>query len=292
MESPAMSIDPAPPRIAIYDVTRPSSRLRDAHLVSPESGEIHVSFDEDACTRLGEGDLLRLPAGGDCCLRAAQGAARIRVLHVGRGWLAEALGLGDCTAAAPAARSCLARAGSEDARRARRLFDEHARPAAAERAHSLRQAALRLELLALALETPTSGEAGAGPRRPNPGRAALVRLVSALRDASLEEVSLSRLARELGLSERQVSRLFREEFGTTFREHVASLRLDRAKRLLAATDLPVIEVAGHTGWSSLAHFNAVFRRRVGVTPSAFRAGGTDLADRAASAWELRTVAIR
>jgi len=62
------------------------------------------------------------------------------------------------------------------------------------------------------------------------------------------------------------------QFGTTFREHLATLRLERAKRLLAATDLPVIEVAGHTGWSSLAHFNAVFRRRVGLTPSAFRAG--------------------
>ena len=111
-----------------------------------------------------------------------------------------------------------------------------------------------------------------GPRRANPYRAELVRLISALRDASLDEVSLASLSHQIGLSERQVSRLFREEFGTTFRDHLATLRLERAKRLLAATDLPVIEVAGSTGWSSLAHFNAVFRRRVGLTPSAFRAG--------------------
>ena len=154
----------------------------------------------------------------------------------------------------------------EASRRSRRA------PPAADRDHRLRDAALRLELLALALETPAAEPAQGGPRRANPYRAALVRLVSALRDASLDEVSLASLSHEIGLSERQVSRLFREEFGTTFRDHLATLRLERAKRLLAATDLPVIEVAGHTGWSSLAHFNSVFRRRVGLTPSAFRAG--------------------
>ena len=51
------------------------------------------------------------------------------------------------------------------------------------------------------------------------------------------------------------------------------LRLARARRLLLETDHSVLEVAGETGWSSLAHFNAVFRRRVGVTPSAFRSVG-------------------
>jgi AraC-like DNA-binding protein len=273
-----MNLDPAPPRVAILAVGRATLRLRDARLVSPESGEIHVGFDGDACARLGEGDLLRLPSGGDCTVRAARGAGRIRVLQVDRGWLTDALGLGECMTAAPGAHACVERARGEFARRARRLFDEHAAPAGPERAHPLRQAAVRLELLALAIETPASPLAGGALRRRNPGRAELVRLVSMLRDASLEEVSLARLAREIGLSERQVSRLFREEFGTSFREHVASLRLDRAKQLLAATDLPVIEVAGHTGWSSLAHFNSVFRRRVGVTPSAFRAGGIGLAN--------------
>jgi iron complex transport system substrate-binding protein len=68
----------------------------------------------------------------------------------------------------------------------------------------------------------------------------------------------------------------REEFGASFREHLATLRLERAKSLLATTDLRVIEVAGHTGWSSLAHFNSVFREQVGLTPSGFRTGAMAL----------------
>ena len=59
----------------------------------------------------------------------------------------------------------------------------------------------------------------------------------------------------------------------SFREHLALLRLARAKALLRDTGMSVIEVAGETGWSSLAHFNSVFRRRVGATPSRYRSGG-------------------
>jgi AraC-like DNA-binding protein len=261
------------PSVETLEIGRQSVALHEVRLASPEHGEVHLCFADDVCVRLAEDDLLRLPSGGGCRARAAQGVARLRVLRVGRVWLAQALGLLD----APDGGACVDRAGSEEARRARRLFDAHVHPGAAEEGESLRDAARRLELLALALESQPFEPTSAGLRRRNHGREALVRMVAALRDASLEEVSLASLALELGLSERQVSRLFREEFGTTFRQHVSSLRLERAKRLLAATDLPVIEVAGHTGWSSLAHFNTVFRRRVGVTPSAFRSARIELA---------------
>ena len=94
-----------------------------------------------------------------------------------------------------------------------------------------------------------------------------------LRDLPLDEISLPLFARRAGLSQRHASRLFQRELGVSFREHVAGLRLERAKALLRDTGLTVIEVAGETGWNSLAHFNAVFRRRVGATPSRYRSGG-------------------
>ena len=269
-----MHLDPAPPRTESLEIGPAPLRLRDACLVSCESGELRVSSGEGDCAHLDEGDLLRLRVGAACSARAVGSRARAGVLCAGPDWMEYALGLaaGEVSFAPPGI--CVERATGDGARRARRVFDElataHARD---DRGRRLRDSALRLELLALALEALPSEPPQGGPRRANPCRAALVRLVSTLRDSSLEQISLASLAREVGLSERQVSRLFREEFGTTFRDHVASLRLERAKRLLSATDLPVIEVAGHTGWSSLAHFNAVFRRRVGVTPSAFRAGG-------------------
>jgi len=269
-----MHLDSAPPRTESLEIGPALHRLRDACLVSCGSGELRVSSGEGDCARLGEGDLLRLRVGAGCAARAVGAGARARVLSVGPDWVEDALGLavGDVGLAGPG--FWVERATSDGARRARRVFEDLANsPVGEDRGRRLRDTALRLELLALALEALPSEPPQGGPRRANPCRAALVRLVSALRDACLEEVSLASLSHEVGLSERQVSRLFRDEFGTTFRDHVATLRLERAKRLLAATDLPVIEVAGHTGWSSLAHFNAVFRRRVGVTPSAFRAGG-------------------
>ena len=96
-----------------------------------------------------------------------------------------------------------------------------------------------------------------------------VRLVE--NDEPLDDLTIETFARDLGCSARQVSRLFREELGTTFRDHLVELRLARAKDLLERTPLNVIDVAGATGWSSLAHFNAVFRRHVGATPTGYRA---------------------
>lgn len=272
-----MNLDPTPPRAETLELGAAPHRLRDACLISCETGELHVESIDGDFARLGEGDLLRLRLGTGCRLRAVGARARAHFLCAHPGWMKHALGLADDDASLAGPGFCVERAAGEGARRARQVFAAIATASPGEdRRRRLRDAALRLELLALTLEMPAPEAPQGGPRRANPYRAALIRLVSTLRDASLEEVSLASLAREVGLSERQVSRLFRDEFGTSFREHVAMLRLERAKRLLAGTDLPVIEVAGHTGWSSLAHFNSVFRRRVGVTPSAFRAGGISL----------------
>lgn len=269
-----MHLVPTSPRTDSVEIGPAPHPMSEACLLSCENGEARVRSSQGDCTRLVEGDLLRLSGGEACSARAVGSRARVRVLSVGSDWIRDALGLGGGEAALAEPLFRIDRAASPEARRARRIFEELFAPAAAwDRARGRRDAALRLELLALALEALPCELAQAGPRRPNPCRSALIERIAGLREASLEEVSLASIAREVGLSERQVSRLFREEFGTSFREHLAGLRLERAKRLLAATDLSVIEVAGHTGWSSLAHFNTVFRRQVGVSPSSFRAGG-------------------
>jgi transcriptional regulator GlxA family with amidase domain len=102
-----------------------------------------------------------------------------------------------------------------------------------------------------------AGEAARGLER----RERFLHAVDALRGDSLDEISLPAFARRAGLSERHASRLFQLELGKTFSEHLVELRIERAKALLRGTGMTVIEVAGETGWSSLAHFNAVFRRR-------------------------------
>jgi AraC-like DNA-binding protein len=268
-----MRFDPAPPHVETLEIGPGRVRLCDVCLLSPERGELAVHFDAAPSARLGVGDLLRLTIGEECRVQAAATSARVRVLRVDSRWLEQALGLGASPEGSAGASHAIERASSESARRAQRLFEQLAEPrddAAAMR--PLHAAVLRIELLALAFETPASGAVAPPSRRRSAARATLVHLVARLHEASLDGVSLEALSCNVGLSERQVSRLFRVEFGTTFRDHLATLRLERAKQLFSATDLPVIEVAGHTGWSSLAHFNAVFRRRVGVTPTGFRAG--------------------
>jgi len=64
--------------------------------------------------------------------------------------------------------------------------------------------------------------------------------------------------------------LFLEHLEQSYREWASDLRLERARRLLSETARPVIEVSAETGWRSLAHFNARFKRLTGFTPGTYR----------------------
>ncbi|HKX32442.1 MAG TPA: helix-turn-helix transcriptional regulator, partial [Blastocatellia bacterium] len=52
--------------------------------------------------------------------------------------------------------------------------------------------------------------------------------------------------------------------------YLASLRIERARRLLAETPLPLSEVGALVGYKSQSHFTKIFREATGVTPRAFR----------------------
>jgi AraC family transcriptional regulator len=84
--------------------------------------------------------------------------------------------------------------------------------------------------------------------------------------------SLPALAEQLDLSERQTSRLFRQQMGLSFREYAARLRVERATKLLAETHRPVTEIALSSGWNSPSQFNFAFRKQIGMTPGAYRLG--------------------
>ena len=82
--------------------------------------------------------------------------------------------------------------------------------------------------------------------------------------------SLECLARELGLSSRQLRRAVRREFGVTAVELAQTRRLLLAKQLLAETSLPVTQVAYAAGFESVRRFNALFRTHYRLAPSALR----------------------
>src|SRR5882672_309740 len=87
---------------------------------------------------------------------------------------------------------------------------------------------------------------------------------------ALNEAGIDELAAEFGVSARQLRRVVRSELGVTPTELAQTQRLLLAKHLLTDSALPAIEIAFASGFSSVRQFNALFRERYGLNPTAIR----------------------
>lgn len=83
--------------------------------------------------------------------------------------------------------------------------------------------------------------------------------------------ALAELARRAAMSERNFRRVFAREVGCSPTAFLESARLDAAKRLLEAGDLPLKSVAGRVGFASEQSLRTLFRKRLGVSPQDYRA---------------------
>jgi AraC family transcriptional regulator of adaptative response / DNA-3-methyladenine glycosylase II len=90
--------------------------------------------------------------------------------------------------------------------------------------------------------------------------------------------SVRDLAHDMGVSERHLRRALEREVGVSPLELAQTHRLLLAKRLLADTQLSVTRVAYASGFQSLRRFNAVFRERYRMSPTALRRGTRSLDD--------------
>jgi AraC-like DNA-binding protein len=95
-------------------------------------------------------------------------------------------------------------------------------------------------------------------------------LMAELPAAEIQHLSISELARRCGCSERHFSRLFRNYFGFSIRAKQMELRLQKAQQLLRESDTKVINVALESGFRHLGLFNAMFKKRFGMTPTEWR----------------------
>ncbi|WP_163558238.1 GlxA family transcriptional regulator [Halomonas sp. NO4] len=88
-----------------------------------------------------------------------------------------------------------------------------------------------------------------------------------LMEANIEEpLTTHELAAHLGISRRQLERLFKKHLQAVPGRYYLDLRLQAARRLLRDSDLPVGEIAMKTGFSSPAHFSTAYRNHFGATP--------------------------
>jgi len=93
-----------------------------------------------------------------------------------------------------------------------------------------------------------------------------------LMEANLSEpLSLVEIADHVGLSRRQIERLFRQEMGRSPARYYLEIRLDRARHLLIQSSMPVVEVAIACGFVSASHFSKCYREIYAKSPQQERA---------------------
>lgn len=98
----------------------------------------------------------------------------------------------------------------------------------------------------------------------------LLQVTDYISDRLADDIQLSDLAELLGLSQFHFSRLFKQATGVSPYQYVLQQRVERAKQLLKATDLPIMDIALLCGFSSHSHLGKWFRQYVGMSPKAFR----------------------
>src|SRR3954451_2415706 len=95
-------------------------------------------------------------------------------------------------------------------------------------------------------------------------------LLSWVRDHLTEDLSVPALARHVNLSERQFTRVFKAQVGITAADHVETVRMESACRLLETTNSSIEQVAHACGFGTPETMNRTFRRRLATTPGAHR----------------------
>lgn len=91
-----------------------------------------------------------------------------------------------------------------------------------------------------------------------------------IRDHFAEELSLGQVAKAVNTSTFYFCKMFKKFTGINFTEYLSRVRIESARNLLLNPNLRVSEIAYEVGFQSLTHFNRVFKKVVGQSPTEFR----------------------
>ena len=81
---------------------------------------------------------------------------------------------------------------------------------------------------------------------------------------------VSEIADFFSLSTRKLNQIFQEEFHLSPKQYILKKKMERARELLAGTDLRIGEIAASLSFDSAYHFSNTFKKEIGVPPSAYR----------------------
>ena len=103
-----------------------------------------------------------------------------------------------------------------------------------------------------------------------------------------EKMTVEMIARAVRLHPNYAMSLFRKAFGTTLIDYVTQHRVSHAQRLLATSDLKIVEIAGVSGFGSISRFNDAFLRSCGCSPRDYRQGQLPSVPREQGVWPVAT----
>jgi LacI family transcriptional regulator len=111
--------------------------------------------------------------------------------------------------------------------------------------------------------------------------------IAMIREHACAGLSVEDICRRLSLSRSTLQRRFRAALGRTVHDEIVRVRLNRARELLAETDMPIARIAERCGFGHQEYLGAVFRARLDQTPASYRRS----AGRAAAARAARSRSI-
>ena len=92
-----------------------------------------------------------------------------------------------------------------------------------------------------------------------------------IQEHQAEEISLGQVAKAVNTSTFYFCKMFKKMTGINFTDYLSRVRIEKSKNLLLNPNLRVSEIAFEVGFQSLTHFNRVFKKVLGQTPTDYRA---------------------
>ncbi len=157
------------------------------------------------------------------------------------------------------------------------LFAQWERDLARDHAELKKAVLLEMEarLLRLALAIPAvRGAAASARKRPvglsEGGLNKVEQMACLIAQRYTDRLTVDEIGKSVKLHPNYAMSLFQKTFGTTLIEYLTQHRISHAQRLLATSDLKIVDIAFSSGFTSISRFNDAFRRACGCSPREYR----------------------
>ena len=107
---------------------------------------------------------------------------------------------------------------------------------------------------------------------PRSGKAHVDAAVKYINENYFNDIKVEQIASELGIDRKYLRNLFTQHMGMSTMDYIMTTRMNRAKELLADSDISVSLVARSVGYKDVLCFSKAFRNYTGMSPTDFRTG--------------------